>query len=339
MSHGKAGSRLDWRARPGGTTATPSSRWIKRTLMTFLAVALLAWFVYLLWPRSYPVTRFALLSITEHDAILPTAPASLADVAGLKRAWPADYSSEWLEGSDTSEAIRQVGARFGDRPGDVLILYATALGISDDGAAYLLCSDYLPVAGDARAAARRYRLSDLLAQLAAKDRPAKLKLLILDAPYLTSDPRLGVVVNEFSRLVEQEVRATDDPRLWCLLAGRPFEKTHVSPATRRSVFARFIEEGLRGEADAPPGGNDDRVIDLDELYRYVRDRIALWTEKQCQWPDGQYPLLFWGGGPSPTRDDEIPKRLSLAVLLPPSAAVPAEEAKPAADDSEAAKAK
>lgn len=333
MSRGKATSPVDWRTRPGGPGAAPGGRWPQRIVLTTLALGLLALLAYLLIPPRYPVTRFVFLPIAEYSALLPAVPATLSDVANLKAYWAPDRSSELLEASGTAEAIRQIGARLGDPPGGVLILYASGLGVSDAGQAYLLCSDYMPEAraapanaplapqaaarsGQGHSAEKRYPVADLLAELVSSQRKAKLKLLILDAPYVVTDARLGVLVNEFWRLVEQEVRKTQDPNLWVLAAGQVFESAHVCPATGRSVFARFVEEALRRDADLEPNGNQDRVITLDELYRYVRDRLVLWSGEHCRWPDGQYPRLLWGGGPFPQADDEIPPNLALAVLMP-----------------------
>lgn len=335
MSRGKATSPVDWRTRPSGPGAAPATRWPKRIVLTTLALGLLALLAYLLIPPRYPVTRFVFLPIAEYSPLLPAVPATLSDVASLKASWAPDRSSELLEASGTWEAIRQIGSRLGDPPGGVLILYASGLGVSDAGQAYLLCSDYLPEAraalaanapplsaqgaartGRSSGAEKRYAVADLLAELASPQRQAKLKLLLLDAPYVVSDARLGVLVNEFWRLVEQEVRKTQDPNLWVLAAGGVFESAHVCPATGRSVFARFVEEALRRDADLEPHGNQDRVITLDELYRYVRDHVVLWCDQECRWPDGQYPRLLWGGGPSPQSDDDIPANLALVVLMP-----------------------
>lgn len=335
MSRGKATSPVDWRTRPAGPGTAPAGRWPKRIVLTTLALGLLVLLAYLLIPPRYPVTRFVFLPITEYSTLLPAAPATLSDLAALKASWAADRSSELLEALGTWEAIRQIGSRLGDPPGGVLILYASGLGVSDAGQAYLLCSDYSPEpraapppkapiglaegAAQSRQGAateKRYAVSDLLAELASPQREAKLKVLILDAPYVVSDVRLGIIVNEFWRLVEQEVRKTQDPNLWVLAASQSFESAHVCPATQRSVFARFVEEGLRRDADREPNGNQDRVISLDELYRYVRDRLVLWSEQHCRWPDGQYPRLLWGGGPPPSSDDDIPRNLALVVLMP-----------------------
>ena len=86
---------------------------------------------------------------------------------------------------------------------DTLILYISAHGVSDDGEPYLLCSDFLfrrqNVAG-------RYPLAKLFNQV--QRCPAKLKLLILDAGGIEYDPRLGMVVNEFPRLVDAQLRTS-----------------------------------------------------------------------------------------------------------------------------------
>ena len=84
---------------------------------------------------------------------------------------------------------------------DVLIVYATAQGISREGEAYLLCTDVDPSGSNDAAGQRRsvYPVRELLQRLADLDVP--LKLLILDFGNLVSDPRMGMVINEFPRLL------------------------------------------------------------------------------------------------------------------------------------------
>ena len=137
--------------------------------------------------------------------------------------------------------------REGLEGGDTLIVYLTCNCLSDvakDGpAAWLLCSDFAvrpDIGGAESKRVGRYRLRDVLLQM--KECKAKTKLLILDSGYLNYDPRLAVFVNEFPRLLEEEVRAVDDPDLWVLCSCQAMETSHVCGAEKRSVFNYFVTE-------------------------------------------------------------------------------------------------
>ena len=140
----------------------------------------------------------------------------------------------------TSQGIATLANRlrgFAAKPRDTLILYLRVYGVSDDGKAWVLCSDYLrsPQGG-------RCSLADLLGQI--QQSPARKKLVILDAGDLACDPRLGLFVNEFPQLLDEEVRRVNDPGLWVLASNRPLEVSRVSDSDKRSAFGYFVTEGL-----------------------------------------------------------------------------------------------
>ena len=168
----------------------------------------------------------------------------------------------------------------------VMMIYVDAHGVSDDGVPYLLCRNFDP----ANPAAGRYPLRDVLAQFSGSS--ASVKLLILDAGRIPCDPRLGMLVNEFPRLLEREVARTGDPKLWVLSSNAEFQRSHVSWSLERSVFGFFVVRGLRGAADL----NDDHSIDLDELFRYVATNTAAWVREASGGREVQTPVLLWGGG-------------------------------------------
>ena len=152
----------------------------------------------------------------------------------------------------------------------------------DGPAAWLLCSDFsvlrdttdtAPAKAGTPAPAGRYRLRDLLGQI--KQCPAKSKLLVLDTGYLNYDPRMGLFVNEFPRLLEEDVKAVNDPDLWVPCSCRPLESSHVCGPAKRSVFSYFVNQGVTGAAKQ---GN--RWVELDDLFTYVRDHVASWADLQ-----------------------------------------------------------
>ena len=86
--------------------------------------------------------------------------------------------------------------------------------------------------------------------------------------------------------------ATGDRSLWALTSNGVAERSHVSPALERSVFGYFVAKGLKGAADA----NGDHVVDVNELYRYVRANVRRWVRTATAGHETQTPLLLWGGG-------------------------------------------
>lgn len=193
-----------------------------------------------------------------------------------------------LSGLNTSQRISQLGDRLASlaaKEKDTLILYARVYGVSDNGQAKLLWGDYLQAAEGGRTTP-----ADLFGQL-AKCKAGK-KLLLLDTGDLAYDPRLGVFVNEFPLLLEDEIRRVDDPRLWILVSNRPLEVSHMIESEGRSVFSHFITRGLAGAADR----NGDGVVDLAELVSFVRGGVSAWVADETGGVQSQTPWLRNGKG-------------------------------------------
>jgi hypothetical protein len=125
---------------------------------------------------------------------------------------------------------------------DVLLVYLNAHGVSRDGQAFLLDSDYKPYGPEGLC-----EVNGLLRDL--EQTPAALKLLVLDAGRLTSEPRIGMMANQFARLVQQQVTELGNQPLWVLLSHSTLQASHVDHAHRRSLFAASLIEALEGKAD------------------------------------------------------------------------------------------
>ncbi len=196
----------------------------------------------------------------------------------VSRGASADLLSSFF-GSDLPGAV-------GTGAGQTMLVSLSAYGISDNGTPVLLASDFR----DPDGAAGRVALRSLLENLKAL--PTEWKLLILDAGPLPRDPRLGLLVNEFPRLLAEEVAATGDPKLWVLASYGPLETSNASAAWRKSLFAYFVDAGLRGQADL----DANHHIDLEELARYVSNNVAEFVRIDTGGFDTQTPTLLWGGG-------------------------------------------
>ena len=114
---------------------------------------------------------------------------------------------------------------------DVLILYVSAHGLTQDGDAWLLASGadpQSPLGG-------RYRLASLLAQL--RECKAATKVLLLDAGRIQYDPLRGLLDNDFpTRLIEQ-VEELGDPALWVLVSHAASQRSHLTPACGNRCLA------------------------------------------------------------------------------------------------------
>jgi hypothetical protein len=295
----------DWRARARPSDAPRRQKRVLRVLLSAAFLGLAGLFVWLLWPRSWAGVQLAVLPVTGYDIAFPPVPFSYADPSEFAASSP-DHRTELLEELQDSANLQRLYDRLQGlvkSPKEVLILYLSAHGVSDGGKPFLLCSDFmreaggsgatlkvaLPGEGSGAEAKGRLPLESVLGQVRLCQ--AGLKLVLLDCSHIAADPRLGMVVNEFPRLLEGTVKKIDDPSLWVLSCSRPLEVSRVSYAEKRSLFAHFVTQGLRGSADA----SDEGVVDLAEFYGFVRDGVANAVEQQGGRAETERPMLLHGG--------------------------------------------
>ena len=132
---------------------------------------------------------------------------------------------------------------------------------------------------------------------------ASTKLLILDTGHLSTDPRMGMLLNEFPQLVAAKVEASQQPQLWVLISNDQHQRSNVAARTQRTAFGHFVARGLEGEADL----DRDGLIDLKEFDNYVRDHVAGWVDAAPGRHETQTPRLCWGG-------EQTGKKKSFPVL-------------------------
>ncbi|MDZ4821672.1 MAG: hypothetical protein SGJ20_22155 [Planctomycetota bacterium] len=191
----------------------------------------------------------------------------------------------------------------GDANGStVLIAYFAAHGVSDDGVPYLLCRNFDPANPDAG----RYRIDDLLAQFKASS--AAVKFIVLDSGRIECDPRLGMIINEFPRLLQEAVESANDPSLWVMVSNSTFERSYNSPSLQQSIFAHFVARGLKGAADL----DQNRSVEVHELAKYVITNVSSWVIETTDSLTTQTPQMFWGGGP--VENSPSPLLLSVAMF-------------------------
>lgn len=309
-----------WRLRaPVGSAARRSLRRRRIVAAALFVTLLLCFYLVLTSPLEHPHIRIATLATVGMDgpAAGPAAPLAgtyfahedlLAWQALADRLAPAGDGPSLLEIPPPERAsdLEAVGRRldnFGYQHRDVLLFYLRSEGVVRDGEPCLLCGPER--SGEERAA---FPLSRLLNQL--RDRRYTTKLLILDAGQDIAGRENGVLVNQFSALVADRVQKTGDAGLWVLLSHGPLESSQVLWSKQTSLLTDVLNYGLSGAAD----WNGDRVIRVDELFRYTSNRVM---QAAVQLSDGQAtqtPQLCWGRGEIP-RDQVAP---ILAPVVPDS---------------------
>ncbi len=289
-------STRTWRGRPQEQRLSTTSRWTARVTTTVLGLALMGLLAWVLWWWMFlPRVHVFGLPVAHYDALaVPPIPFADDDVARFTAPppdGPKSNSRHVLAGLETSEGMGTLSSTLRGivtRPRDVVILYLTAHGVSRDGKALLLCSNYSP-ANDSG----RIELGEVLRQVSQCR--AQVKLVLLDAGWIAGDPRQGMIVNEFPRLLRDEVQKLQDDSLWLLSAHRPLETSHVSYPDQASVFGHCVTEGLTGSADS----DGDHVVELDEFYAYVRTQVASRVHGQTAGSATQFPELLRGSiGPA-----------------------------------------
>ncbi len=309
-----ATARPDWRSRVHPSDLPRKGKWPRRVLYTLTSIFLIGFLVYLLLPSRSPPTHLAFLPVSGYDISIPPVPFSEVDAREFSAAPLTDSRAlTSLQDSENLARLADQWPTFSGSGSQRTILYVAAHGVSQNGRALLLCSDFLRAGRTASAPG----VCDLRAFLdQVRQCPAQLKLVVLDCSAIDSDARLGMVVNEFPGIAEREVRATPDPSLWVLLACQPLQVSHLSYADlgeargtpqaaseqsaassrvliARSTLARVLGEALRGAADGARDGQTDSEVDLDEFVRFVRDGIGALSRQEGRLSP-QTPVLLHG---------------------------------------------
>jgi hypothetical protein len=283
--------KKDWRARVSQGESTSGGRYFRRFFFSLLLVGLVVALVVLVLPGCLPDVRLVCLPIGDYEMTVSPVPYAARNVDEVKTRLDGQGAEVNIwDDLQTSKSLASLTNRLqavASTPRTVLILYVSAHGVSESGKAYLLCSDYQPRTNPEG----RFDFGELLQQIRVCR--AKLKLLILDVAGIAVDPRLGFVVNEFPRIAEAKVRETADPDLYVLMSQGPLEQSHVTHAARRSLFNYYVVEGLRGAANRTEP--NDYVVDLGELYEFVRNGVAARTARQTDERETQFPVLLRGG--------------------------------------------
>lgn len=292
---------------------------VRRFLATLLAAGLIALLVVLLvqpfrHPRTQlivvrgPQIRGDLFATTSFPSSQPFVEEDCAALAPLTRVLDHRQAEQGIpqltfDAPTDVHILREQIEELADDRRDVLIVYATGQGITDQTSPYLVFP-----AGPQSNLANRVPMRQMLSQFA--DCRAGVKLLVVSAgpPGIEAQ---DAILNEFPRLLKEAVEATGDRSLWVLLSQATGEQSHSAYALRRSVFGAFVSRGLLGAADL----DGDQTVNLEEFFRYVAANVAGRVRQTTGGSLAQHPQLFWGGG-------EVAPKMTATVTLVP---VPDEE--------------
>lgn len=215
--------------------------------------------------------------------------------------WPVtfQYRDARLLGGDSSsedgtpDGARTAHASFGRKVEDLyeaqrgrpVVIFLSAAGVDrpdepEGPRAFLLTSSGPPGSAESQVS-----LGSALRLIENRARSSP-TLLILDAGQIASDRNLGVFGNNFPSRLESLL--SESGNLVVLSSCGPGQMSWTAEADGCSVFARYVAEGLAGQAD--PLGR----VSVQRLYRYVRTGVARWVEQYRE--AVQTPVLLGNTG-------------------------------------------
>jgi hypothetical protein len=267
-----------WRAGAG-----PISR--RRRLVPPLLAALASVVVLLVLGLPYlrPPARCRLvpLCLNAHDDPLLHGPAWRGqDAAGLAEGGFFGAVSE-PPARLTRAALEQELTSLARHRQNVVVYLAGLARLDAAGHIHLLPAD-----ADLDEPATWLPLARVLEALAGRSH-RHLLLLDLEAP--VDDPRTGVVRDDLAAALPAELEAVPDAHRLVLSARDAVQQSWASEVLGRSAFGHYVEEGLRGQADASGDGR----VSARELARFVRSRVDRWARQARQ--ARQTPVLFGEG--------------------------------------------
>jgi hypothetical protein len=340
----KKRERQPWTGAPQQPTSL-ASRPIKRAAAAGVGVLLLAAFAWLVWYVVRPAPRLvaAIWTAGDYDPLsAPPLPFARQSLDEFRRQVADDSISRDAATPQTDgELIGFCGDVKGYQGGsrkDLLVAFVVAHGVSvleparaecdaNGGDAvktgwqavpYLLCSNYQPgQASDGQpsnqsSGAVQAGMVPLDALIdALRECPVGQKLLLLDWGSVESEPALGMVVNEFPKLLAEKVAATNDRSLWVLVSHSVGQRSLADQRKKSTVFARCMNQALLDYA----GRQDAGETTLADLAGDVTKNVEREADRLTDGALAQRPVLLWGGG-KPT-DQGVP--VLPRIPKPPSA--------------------
>jgi hypothetical protein len=147
-------------------------------------------------------------------------------------------------------------------------------------------------------------------------------LFAIDLGDIQWEPRLGVVANVVSAQLDADFATAQTDATnenWIIGSHDLFESSFASVPAERTFFARALELALAGKADAKPWGDANKVVELDEIARYVEAWTGEWVRRSSGGRSRQRPVV-WKLGKGRVPIDRIPKGIAIIRVAPKQAA-------------------
>ncbi len=142
-------------------------------------------------------------------------------------------------------------------------------------------------------------------------------LIAIDLGDIQWDPRLGVLANVVAKQLDADVASAQVDAAydnWIIGSHDLFESSHTYAPAQRTYFARALELALAGKADEQPWGNANKVVELDEIARYVEAWTGEWVRRTSGGRNRQRPVV-WKLGKGRVATDEIPKGVEIIRVV------------------------
>jgi len=330
--------RSDWRKNPG--LQTLPGRVANRLAGVALTLAAFGFLALAIWLFVSPLFRWqtAFVTLAAKDYHLGTVgpvPFLAEDLAAFTESLSPALNSRLgnkpvaLSGMESVESLRRLLAgrivTLPLRPKDVLVAYVRGQSIVMPPA---LAPDEKPSSDDERLAGKACMLSadfrvhgDRPREVIAWREIAELlgngwlsqTLIAIDLGDLEWDPRLGVLASVVAKQLDidfstRQVSAVGEN--WIIGSHDLFGSSMAHPAARRTLFARALELGLSGNSDSKPWGNENGIVELDELAYFMTSQITHWSVEITGGRSQQKPVIWkLGVGRVPIAD--IPKGIAI----------------------------
>ena len=267
--------------------------------------------------------------------------------ASLAHSLPTDQTTDsvHLVGFETSAAIREkLGNRLFNLPlrsKDVLVAYVRAQSmvappsLDADGIERTdpLNNKVCLIASDFRIEGDRPRglvpMRELVESIGRES--STTTLIAIDFGDLRWDPRAGVIAGLVPKMLDDEFAEPQRKATganWVVGSHDLFEYSGTYLPERRTFFARSLELGLSGAADAAPWGDGDLLVELDELLRFVSAWTSQWARQSSGGRSLQNPVV-WKLGVGRVPLSSVPP--NIAVVRVPTAKKKVAKDKPASD--------
>jgi len=260
-----------WRTAPvstaGPSTTARQSRTRQFVIFGFLFLALLGAFIGFLFYIQKPDTPFLLtVSMSDYkDPLFPPLPYAQQDSAGLEQYFEEGRRKNGFNSQERGLLLAEFDelARAKHKH---LIIHLRAHALTRGDTVYLI-----PGNGRADDSNTWVSLQELLTKIEAC--PAKFKMLLLDLYGPIADPRLGQLDDDLAGKVQPILENRNDKNLRVICGCSAKEHSLTSEELQRSVFAYYLDLGLRGFADK----NDDERVTAQELTDYIPGSVQRWA--------------------------------------------------------------